>query len=82
MTTDFTPHCPQKDYTVTINLTGTSADLSALYDLLYRTEPENDAERRIKDDVLHELRAAHYWLTDMEDIAKRIKTSETIKKEL
>lgn len=73
MTTDFTPHCPQKDYTATINLTGTSADLSALYDLLYRTEPENAAEQRIKDDMLHELRSAHGWLTDMEDIARRVK---------
>ena len=73
MTTDFTPHSPHKDYTATINLTGTSADLSALYDLLQRTEPENDAERRIKDDMLHELRSAHGWLTDMEDIARRVK---------
>ena len=82
MTTDFTPHSPQTGYTATVNLTGTSADLSVLYDLLQRTEPENDAERRIKDNMLHELRAAHGWLTDMEDIAKRTKTSETIKKEL
>ncbi len=71
--TDFTPHSPQKDYTATINLTGTSADLSALYDLLQRTEPENDTERRIKEDMLHELRSAHGWLTDMEDIARRVK---------
>ena len=73
MTTDFTPHSPQKDYTATINLTGTSADLSALYDLLQRTEPENDDERRIKDDMLNKLRSAHGWLTDMEDIARRVK---------
>lgn len=73
MTTDFTPHSPHKDYTATINLTGTSADLSALYDLLQRTEPENDTERRIKEDMLHELRSAHGWLTDMEDIARRVK---------
>ena len=82
MITDFTPHYPQTSYTATINLTGTSADLSDLYNLLQRTEPENDAERRIKYDVRHQLRAAHDWLTDMEDISKRTKTSETIKKQL
>lgn len=73
MITDYTPHYPQPSYTATINLTGTSADLSVLYNLLQRTEPENDAEQRIKDDVLNQLRAAHGWLTDMEDVAKRIK---------
>ena len=50
-----------------------STDLSALYDLLHRTEPENDAERHIKEDMLYELRSAHGWLTDMEDIARRVK---------
>ena len=71
MTTDFTPHSPQAGYTATINITGTREDLSALYDLLQQAEPSDDRERRIKDDVLNELRDAHGWLTDMEDIARR-----------
>ena len=77
MYTDFTPHTPQAGYTATIEITGTSADLSALYDLLHRTEPENDREHRIKDDVLHELRSAHDWITDMEDIARRTEENKT-----
>lgn len=82
MITDFTPHIPQTGYTVTIKMTGTRGDLSALYNLLIQAEPSDVREQRIKDDVLHQLRAAHDWLTDMEDISKRTKTSETIKKEL
>lgn len=72
MTTDFTPHDPQAGYTATIKLTGTRQELSALYDLLNQAEPSDDRERRIKDDVLYELRSAHGWLTDMENIARRI----------
>jgi len=71
MTTDFTPHTPQAGYTVTIKLTCTREELSALYNLLQPAEPSDDRERRIKDDVLHELRSAHSWITDMEDIAAR-----------
>lgn len=73
--TDFTPHCPQSGYTATIEITGTKKELSALYELLQQAEPSNDLERRIKDDVLHELRSAHYWITDMEDVALRARTS-------
>ena len=69
--TDFTPHSPQSGYTATIEITGTKKELSALYELLQQAEPSNDLERRIKDDVLHELRSAHYWITDMEDVALR-----------
>lgn len=71
MTTDFTPHSPQAGYTATIEITGTREELSALYDLLNQAEPSNADERRIKDDVLNELRSAHGWLTDMEDIANK-----------
>lgn len=73
--TDFTPHCPQSGYTATIEITGTKKELSALYELLQQAEPSNDLERRIKDDVLHELRSAHYWITDMEDVALRARNS-------
>ena len=71
--TDFTPHSPQTDYTATIEITGTKAELSALYDLLQQAEPSDDNERRIKDNVLSELRAAHGWITDMEDVELRCK---------
>ena len=71
MHTDFTPHSPQAGYTATIELTGTREELSALYDLLSQAEPSDDRERRIKDDVLNELRSAHGWITDMEDIANK-----------
>jgi len=71
MHTDFTPHSPQVGYTATIKLTGTREELSALYDLLNQAEPSNAEEQRIKDDVLDELRSAHGWITDMEDIAQR-----------
>lgn len=71
MHTDFTPHSPQAGYTATIELTGTREELSTLYDLLNQAEPSDDRERRIKDDVLNELRSADYWITDMEDIARR-----------
>ena len=78
MKTDFTPHSPQAGYTATIEITGTRQELSALYDLLNQVEPSDDRERRIKDDVLNELRSADGWLTDMEDIARRTEeTSET-----
>lgn len=80
MQTDFTPHDPQAGYTATIKLTGTRQELSTLYDLLIQAEPSNDAEQRIKDVVLKELRSAHGWLTDMENIARRVITNETIKK--
>lgn len=73
MHTDFTPHSPQEGYTATIEITGTRQELSALYDLLNQVEPSDDRERRIKDDVLNELRSANGWLTDMEDIEKRMK---------
>jgi len=71
MKTDFTPHSPQAGYTATIKLTGTRQELSALYDLLNHAEPSDADGQRIKDDVLNELRSAHGWLTDMEDIARR-----------
>lgn len=71
MTTNFTPHSPQAGYTVTIKLTGTREELSALYNLLQQADPSNDREQRIKDDVLNELRSAHGWITDMEEIARR-----------
>jgi len=71
MHTDFTPHSPQAGYTATIEITGTKEELSALYDLLNQAEPSNAEERRIKDDVLGELRSAYNWITDMEDIARR-----------
>ena len=71
MHTDFTPHSPQAGYTATIEITCTRQELSALYDLMQQAEPENDTERKIKDDVLGELRSAHGWITDMEDIARR-----------
>lgn len=73
MTTDFTPHSPQAGYTATIEITGTREELSALYDLLQQAEPSDDRERRIKDDVLNELRSAHGWMTDMEDVEIRMK---------
>jgi hypothetical protein len=68
ITTDFTPHSPQTGYTATIEITGTKEELSVLYDLLQQAEPSDDRERRIKDDVLKELRNAHAWLTDMESV--------------
>ena len=71
MTTDFTPHSPAAGYTATIEITGTREELSAMYDLLNQAEPSDNRERRIKDAVLHELRSAHGWITDMEDIARR-----------
>ena len=71
MHTDFTPHSPQADYTATIEITGTREEISALYDLLQQAEPSDDRERRIKNDVLNELRSAHGWLTDLEDIANK-----------
>ena len=71
MTTDYTSHSPQAGYTATIKITGTKEELSAIYDLLQQAEPSDDNERRIKDDVLDELRSAHGWITDMEDIARR-----------
>ena len=71
MHTDFTPHDPQTGYTATIEITGTRQELSALYDLLNQAEPSDDRGQRIKDDVLNELRSAHGWLTDMEDIANK-----------
>jgi hypothetical protein len=71
MTTDFTPHIPQRGYTATIKLTCTRKELSALYDLLIQAEPNDDRERRIKNDVLDELRSAYHWLNDMEEIASR-----------
>lgn len=74
--TDFTPHGPQSGYTATIEITGTKKELSALYELLQQAEPSNDLERRIKDDVLHELRAAHGWITDMEDVALRVRRAK------
>jgi len=73
MTTDFTPHSPQAGYTATIKLTGTREELSALYDLLNHAEPSDADGQRIKDDVLNELRSAHGWITDMEDIEIRMK---------
>ena len=76
MHTDFTPHTPQAGYTVTIKITCSKKDLSALYDLLQQAEPSDDRERRIKDDVLHELRSAHGWITDMEDIKLRNKNKQ------
>lgn len=77
MNTDFTPHSPQVGYTATINITGTREELSALYDLLNQAEPSDDRERRIKDDVLGELRSAYNWITDMEDIARRTEENKT-----
>lgn len=71
MHTDFTPHSPQAGYTATINITCTKEELSALYDLLNQAEPSDADGQRIKDDVLNELRSAHGWITDMEDIARR-----------
>ena len=71
MHTDFTPHSPQAGYTATIHLPGTREELSALYDLLNQAEPSDADGQRIKDDVLNELRSADYWITDMEDIARR-----------
>lgn len=71
MHTDYTPHSPQAGYTATIEITGTREELWALYDLLQQAEPSDDRERRIKDDVLNELRSANGWITDMEDIARR-----------
>lgn len=71
MHTDFTSHSPQAGYTATIEITGAKEELSALYDLLNQAEPSDDRERRIKDDVLGELRSAYGWITDMEDIARR-----------
>ena len=71
MHTDFTPHSPQTGYTATIEITGTREELSALYDLLNQAEPSDADGQRIKDDVLNELRSAHGWITDMEDIARR-----------
>lgn len=71
MTTDYTPHSPRAGYTATIKLTGTREELSALYDLLNQAEPSDDHERRIKDNVLDELRSANGWITDMEDVARR-----------
>lgn len=77
MNTDFTPHSPQAGYTATIEITGTKEELSALYDLLNQAEPSDDRERRIKDDVLGELRSAYNWITDMEDIARRTEENKT-----
>ena len=74
--TDFTPHSPQTDYTVTIKITCSKKDLSALYDLLQQAEPASDRERRIKEDVLHELRSANGWITDMEDVARRVEENK------
>lgn len=71
MHTDFTPHSPQVGYTATIEITGTREELSALYDLLSQAEPSDADGQRIKDDVLNELRSAHGWITDMEDIANK-----------
>lgn len=71
MYTDFTSHSPQAGYTATIEITGTKQELSTLYDMLNQAEPSDDRERRIKDDVLNELRSANGWLTDMEDVARR-----------
>lgn len=71
MTTDYTPHSPQSDYTATINITGTKQELSDLYDLLNQALPINSGQERILKDVLRELQDAHGWITDMEDIARR-----------
>lgn len=71
MHTDFTPHSPQAGYTVTIKISATREEVSALYDLLQQAEPSNADGQRIKNDVLNELRSAHGWITDMEDIARR-----------
>ena len=76
MKTDFTPHSPQSGYTATIEITGTKQELAALYNLLQQAEPSNDKERRIKDDVLHELRSANGWITDMEDVEMRMKNDK------
>ena len=76
MTTDFTPHSPQAGYTATIKITGTRQELSALYDLLQQAQPVNPGQERIKDDVLKELRSAHGWLSDMEDVARRVKENK------
>lgn len=77
MTTDFTPNSPQAGYTATIKLTCTRKELSDLYDLLQPAEPSNEKEQRIKDAVLRELRSAHDWITDMEDIARRSGENKT-----
>ena len=76
MTTDFTPHSPQAGYTATIEITGTKQDMSDLYDLLQQAQPVNPGQERIQNDVLNELRSAHGWLSDMEDVARRVKEKQ------
>ena len=76
METDYIPHYPQKGYTATVQITGTKEQLQTLYNLLYKTEPEDPEEHRIIDDVMNEISEAVIWLIDMEDIAERINGSE------
>lgn len=76
MTTDFTPHSPQAGYTATIKITGTRQELSALYDLLQQAQPVNPGQERIQNDVLNELRSAHCWLSDMENVARRVEENK------
>lgn len=73
MTTDFVTHSPQKDYTATVQLTGTKDDLAVFYNLLNRADTTDERERRMKDDMLNELRCAYSWISDMESV-ERMKT--------
>lgn len=69
MKTNYIPHHPQKGFTTTVQLTGSKEELQTLYNLLYKTEPEDPEEHRIIDDVMNEVSEAVNWLADMEDIA-------------
>lgn len=72
MKTDYSPQYPQDGYTATIKLTGTREDFETLYELMLQSEPRNEYERSIRYDVLNELNIAHSWISEMEDIHRRL----------
>ena len=77
MTTDFTPHSPQADYTATIMITASAEELYDLYVMLQEVESAflSPRQKRIRHNLLNELRSAHDLLKDMEDAVWRAESN-------
>jgi hypothetical protein len=67
MTTDFIPHPPHTNYTATLKIRGTKEDFQNLYNLLTQAQPEDEAQHKLKEEVLDEIQELVNWIDTGEE---------------
>lgn len=73
MTTDFTAEAPHTDYECTLHVRGTKALFHVILDLLKTSEPQDEAQARVKDVIKSEIEDIIIWMVRNEGYYKSVK---------